>query len=361
METIKMKTLNVLVVMLAVATFAIAAPYLEIHDWATVENGTGATSHFSSASEAGNTYHQLSLSSSPAITKVDPAGNATTLVDTLAWAIATGGSTSMTGFYGFGIDGDYLQFAESSSDAVWRVNKNTGAISAFASSADILSHTQSVDPSITSVQLLSSNAPSGGKHYFYEGQTDSILVADGTSVGTYVSSADLVSLTGSDTVSGGMALDGSGNLIFASNSSDSMFAWSDSLMSGFEVLSTAAITAVTGASSAGFGDIFFAPDGFIYFYESAADSILRFNPTFGPGSLSTVLTEAELLAGPAGSDLIFGLSWYDGPGLGIYDVGVPGELAFNVNGSKGFYAVPEPTTALIFAIGGLGLLRRRLR
>ena len=64
-------------------------------------------------------------------------------------------------------------------------------------------------------------------------------------------------------------------------------------------------------------------------------------------SLSVVLTEDDLINGPAGSDSVGQLTWYDG------------EIAWT-NLRQGFNAVPEPSSSLILGMAGLiGLGFRR--
>jgi hypothetical protein len=109
--------------------------------------------------------------------------------------------------------------------------------------------------------------------------------------------------------------------------------------------------AVTGRTTAGFRDIFPAPDGWVYFYESTKDSILRFDPSDPAGTLEFVLREAYLNAGPAGSDGVYELDWYyDDP---------TGHLAFNIFSTHGLYVIPEPASVALLALAGLTLLRRR--
>ena len=93
-----------------------------------------------------------------------------------------------------------------------------------------------------------------------------------------------------------------------------------------------------------------APDGLIYmrFGRSSTRSILSFDPASGtPGlTVASVLSKAELEAGPAGSATTMNLSWYDG------------NLAFHTS-TGGLYAIPEPASIGFLDLGGLLLLRRR--
>jgi len=251
----------------------------------------------------------------------------------------------VTGFINFSVDGDNIRFADSITDAVWNVDKNSGTITALASKAAIDDYIGGTSPS-----LLSSGGAYNGDFYFYEGDTDSILKVDGSgTISTYVSDTQLTAAAGNDSVSSGLAFIASGKMIWGSSTSDSLYLWDEATASGSTLLSLGEITSVTGGTAAGFGDVLHAPDGKVYFYESKSDGIMSFDPADAANTLAYVLTEADLLAGPAASDNIFGLTWHGG------------KLAFNVSKEKGFYAIPEPGTWALILAGGLAMamLRRR--
>lgn len=338
------KMILLLAVMTLVAATVQAAAYQEVTSWNAIENGIGATSHYMSASDGSATYHHLALNDSPAITKVDSSGNVTTLVSPLQWAVATGGKTAMTAFNSFDVHGSNLLFADSHTDGIWAVDKNSGSITSWASSSAISGYT-----GFASAQLLTPGDAYSGKMYFYEGKSDSILsVGSNGVISTYLSDTQLTSVAGNDRVSGGMAFTSGGDLIWGSTTSDSLYMW-DSAGVGSTLLSKGDITALTGKAAAGFGDIYYASNDLVYFYESTSDSILSFDPTNAINTLKYELTEAQLLAGPAAYDNVFGLTEYEG------------ELAFNTMGARGFYAVPEPATMLLLGFGGFALRMKRKR
>jgi hypothetical protein len=90
----------------------------------------------------------------------------------------------------------------------------------------------------------------------------------------------------------------------------------------------------------------------VYFVETVSSSILRFSPASPASSLVTFLSSAELLAGPAVSSNVGQLSWWNGT------------LAWTQSGTAsgavpGFYAIPEPTSAVAALLAIVGMAARR--
>lgn len=323
---------------------AMAVSYTEIVSWNQLHGSLAGTSHFGAVVEGDTSYHAISLSGSPGITKVENIGGVqatTTLVSTLDWFLATG-NTSLTPFYGLGISGSYVQFGDSNSDAVWRVDKSTGAITEYVSNAQIMAYTGA-----SSAALLSSgNTSPDGEYVFFEGSSDSILKTSGAgTLTTLVDAATLLSVTGTNSASGGITEDAAGTVYWGDNSSDGMW-MRDSGGTITSALLEAEIVAVTNEADPGFGDIFYAPDGKVYFYETRSDSIMKFDPADPAGTLAFAIQEDDLLAGPMGSDNVVSLTWYDG------------NLAFHTFNDSGLYALPEPASLVLIALAGL-LIRRR--
>ncbi|UCG17075.1 MAG: hypothetical protein JSV19_03395 [Phycisphaerales bacterium] len=318
-----------LAVMGLTAVPAMGVGYKEVVTWDTLNAGGASTSHFGVVVEGQTSYHNLTFPGR--ITKVenlDGVQTATEWLSTMDWFIANGGATSnMSSWYGFGISGDYVQWADSGTDSIWRLDKNAaGSIAEYVSAADIIAHTGEDSSQVLSPQTVAPN----GEHTFYEGRSDSILMTTGPgAVITLVSEAELVAETGSNSANGGLTYDLAGNLYWGDSTSDSMYMKAASDGSLSKVLDKTEIIAVSGETAAGFGDIFGAPNGMVYFYESTGDNIMRFDPADPPGTLEIYVSEAELLAGPAGSDAVVCMTWY-------------GNIAWHRFNEYGLYVAQEP-------------------
>ena len=221
------------------------------------------------------------------------------------------------------------------------VDLGTGAVSEFVSAAAI-----GGGPNLTA----SNTVEADGSVYVYDGTADAIInISPAGVVSTVVTDAQLSALTGSDILSGtGFALVGN-DLYFGSNSADAMFKWDTVGGTGSQVFSEAELEALSDDidGNAGIDDIFYAPNGLVYFYEDDADYVYSFDPSNPSGTLSVVLTEAYLNDGP-GTDSVAQFAWYNG------------NLAWT-DQRDGFYVIPEPASALLgaLAVAGLAASRRR--
>lgn len=334
------------VVAVAISAPAMGAAYSELIPWSTVQAGAGGTSHWSHVVDGQTSYHTVNLSNSPAITKVSNLNGTQTssvLVTSAAWYAASG-QTSMANANGFGIsNGTDLMWTDTGSDAVWKANMGTGAITEYVSKAQIMAHTGQSSAGSLGYNGVAPN----GEFVWYESSSDCLLMTTGAgTLTTLVSDTELLALMGDDTVNGGIDWDLSGNLYFADSLSDSIYMRaSNGTLS--KALDVADIIAVTGQTAAGFGDIFCAPNGRMFFYESTADSILAFWPGDPANTLRRFRSETQLLNGPMGSDNVVTLGWYDG------------NLTFHTYGENGLFVTPEPTSLSLLGLGALAVLRRR--
>jgi len=241
--------------------------------------------------------------------------------------------------------GQQLRFVNTFTNSLWQVALDTGAVTEVVP-ASTVDAAVGGSANLTASSLVTAN----GSAFAYDGFSDSVIrFSSAGTVSTAISSAQLTTLTGSDSLSNsGFEVIGS-ELYFGSNTGDSLYKWDFIGGVGSVVLDTAQLEALSDDidGSAGVDDIFLAPDGLVYFYEDDADYIYSFSPADPVGTLEVVLTEAQLNAGPAGSDLVGQFAWWNG------------NIAWTRVG-QGFYAIPEPGTAVLgLMAASLGFARRR--
>lgn len=337
---------------LALAAPALAIGYYEIASWTTILAGApGPTQNMAAVVEGNSSYHFLTGGNSPRLERLDNLGGAQTvtiLTSSAQWSLA-GGTNNPAMYYGMTVSGNYIQFADTATDGVWRINKSTGAISQYVTKAQIFAVAGNGGGAGTEAALLASarTAPDG-EFVVYDSTSKSIIKTTGPGAcQVYVTAADITAITGGTGVAGGLGFDATGAMYFGSSTSKALHKRDP--ISGVlsTVLTTAQIQAVAGGSSVSFKDIFFAPDGFMYFQDNSSGNILRFDPSNPVGTLANYITKAELTAGPMAGSNVIQLSWYNGG------------LAWHTFQSFGLYGVaPEPAALTLLAVAGL-LLRRR--
>ena len=336
----------VFVLTLAIATACNAASYIQKYTFAELAGDVSAASLFATIYDGENLYCQLFGNGNDnkysGITKVGPDGEVTTLVGSADWISQTG-SIKMSTFYYFSECGDSLYFAENSTKQAYRVNKNTGEISVIASTSSIFDMV--MYDGLTSITLASPGDVSNGDFYFYESRSDNVLVAGAGGLRIGVSNAQLVDLAGNSAISGGMTSDGAGNLFWYSSDSGSIYKWDTANSTGQELLSSDDFIQLKGDGRLSAGDIYFAPDGKMYFFDRNS-GIMTFDPDDASSTLSLLMTTDELIAGPAASKNIYGFTWYEG------------NLAFSEM-NEGFFVVPEPGILSLLGMGALTMYRRR--
>lgn len=334
---------------LCLAPAAQAGTYFEVFSEAEAAGSLGGDAFLDSVAVKGGDAYAISRDTTGAdtgsVVKFD--GSTFTEIMTPAQWMGAGSTSDIAGFFGVSIVdrgfGDKVRLVNFFDNAIWEVDTVSGAPVQVVSAATIDAFT------IGTANLSATNAMlSDGTAIVYDGTSDSVLqITPGGFVFNQISSAELTALTGSDLLSGsGFALVGT-DLYFGSNSADALYKWDVITDTGSLVFDTAALEALSDDidGRAGVDDIYYAPDGLVYFYEDDADYIYSFDPSDPAGTLSVVLTEAQLNAGP-GSDGVGQFAWWNG------------NLAWT-DQSDGFYAIPEPTTAALGVLALIGFAAKR--
>jgi hypothetical protein len=320
----------------------------------TADGGYGSDRIYSHVIEGDTAYIALTLNNLPQLVRIENISSSqdrTQLMDQPEWT-GLSGKTTYTPFYGMDVYGDYIYFGDSSSDQLYRLHKSDGTLSIYVDYATL---TNAINDTAYSWLTPYALDPSTGNIAMYSSRNDSILLATGiNTVITLVTEAELNSSPiGSDTVSGGMAYDTSGNLYWGNNTIDS-FCMRASNGTLSVVLTAPQITNFTGQSAAGFSDCIAGADGLVYFYESRSDSILKFDPADPPNTLDVSLSSATLIASVAGSANVGQFSWYGDA--------VNGSYTWNRidSSTAGIYLsnIPEPAVLGVLAALGLLYLRR---
>ena len=324
-----------------------ASTYFEVFTEAEAAGGIAGAFLDAVASDGDNVF-TFSRAQAPSvdesnISRFDPdTGTFTPLVDTPAWNAARTGTFEVVGSNGARVTtaGD-LRFINFFDNSYYSVNTATGDVSVVTPSS---AFDEFIGGQARIVAAYEALADGSALVYETSGSTDSILAVSSSGViSTAISNFDLVSAAGGTSI-GGIGFDGS-SILVGSNSNDSLLAFSNGISS--VVLDTATIESLTDDidGRVGFGDIFYAPDGRVYFYESDSDYIMSYDPANPSESLSVVISESELGEGP-GSDIVGQLSWYQG------------NLSWT-DQSDGFFRIPEPSTAGLLLISVPLLIRRR--
>ncbi|MEM9419659.1 MAG: hypothetical protein AAGA25_11510 [Planctomycetota bacterium] len=341
---LKYKTLLAGCIATGVSASVFGQAYFEVFDEAEAANGDATLTFLETVTVGpdGTAYAFLRDTTTAdvgGITAFD--GSGFTNVMTPADWTTFGSTQDYAAGNGVGIASGKARAISSFDNNVYEVDIATGVVSEAVSAAT-LDVASGVSSNFTAVFETTSD----GTIYALESVSDQVLaITPGNVVSVEINTASFAALLGGTSIGGiGVNQD---VLYLGSNSSDQLLAWDTTTNTGSVVLTTAQIEAVTDDvdGRAGFGDIFYAPDGLVYFYESDSDYLLSFNPLDAANTLAVVLTEAEFTAGP-GSDTINQLSFFDG-NIAWTDTGI------------GYYTIPEPTAAVLLGMTGLAFMRRR--
>ena len=323
------------------ASAAHAASYTQLIDLPTL-NGGDLTFLNSGTIDGTTGYAVLSGGGNHRVVRIDDIGGAnsvSTLTSTADWNAAAGAVSGIAGVpY---VSGDSLLIADIVSDQVYQIDRTTGVPSVLVDAATIGG----------SITFSGVNATTGNL-FVYNSSADGIFRTTGSTNGwiEVLDDASLASLSGDDTPSG-LAI--SNNILFLGQSS------SVENISSFNLTLASGATLATESELLGGPDVSFSTTAFdflngeIYFRDGGAnDAIRSIDPNNVAGGAPPVLTEAELLAGPANSDFVSSFSLFNGELAWTQTLGAGSQI-------PGFYAVPEPSSLLLAVFGGLGLVRRK--
>ncbi len=289
---------------------------IELVPFAVADGARESDYMYGHVSEGTTSFCQLSIGYGVQLTRVDGLGGPlveTQLVNPSNW-LAASSKTALTTFYGFDVWGDDLQFGDTVSKQIWRVNKHTGAITLHISSEAITNALGISTLNWTSAYMTDHR---DGAIVFYESGSRRIVRAlDSNTITTIVNTEAFSNAFGYAVVTGGMTMDPYGNLYTGSGTSGAtrvviMCATNGTLS---VAVPTAALSNLVKESSLNLQDIFFAPDGWIYLAVSRSgnqNNILRFWPTNPVASLAMVLAKDQLLDSIAGNQ-VASFDWHNG-------------------------------------------------
>ncbi|MCX7002391.1 MAG: hypothetical protein NTV22_03855 [bacterium] len=279
----------------------------------------GAESVMGFAIEDDTAYVQVSFQNVPQINRIENISGGqvvTRLMHPANW-LAASGENAMTTWYGFDATSNYLQFADTYSDGIWRVDKNTGGLSCYVSKSSV---TNTID-STNGYRFLATyiTSPNTGETIFYNPDSRYLMTSAGSNVvKTFISNAQLTNAFGNARCAGGMTFDPNGNLYWGQYESG-IYAGihkrdTNGIMS--VLLTKTQMDAVVGVNYPAIGDIFYAPDGqlYIYKYKTFHGCIVTCDPaaTNPAATLRMFMSETDLTNSAAHSWQVGELGWYKG-------------------------------------------------
>lgn len=317
-------------VLFAGAAVSYAAPISLISESTTLagQTRTNTGNTFALAIDGQTAYLEFMKGYVTKVQNINGTQTSSVLITPTAWSTASGGATTLTAFYGFGVSGSNLIWTDTSTDAVWKADKSTGAISQIVSKSSIEAY---LGVPLTDNLGSFTVAPDGGLTFF-ESHTQKILHTNLSGNLSTVYSAGY-------SITSGLTYDLDGRVYWTNNTSHNVYRLNtDSTVDN--ILTTAAITAVTGSAST-LNDMFYA-DGKVYIYDQTTNGILQFDVS-NPADLSYLQTTT----GRANT-------------FALYKNGGQDYLAYhNYTGDVMEIAIPEPATIGLLTLGGLFLRRAR--
>ncbi len=262
-----------------------------------------------------------------------------------------GAGTLISAGKGMAVVDGRLRWYDSGLEAVLDADVETGALSVYTTTEQILAHTGADRVMVTGANEVGPT----GEVVFYDEESDHVLTTNGPGqVETLISLTELEEAIGpldpgnnfsTYIRNAGMSFDPAGNLYFASSESDfaagaggpgEVYRWDAQTQQITRLLSRDEIVAVTGLDffSVAFSDVEYAPNGLVYFYDRGSDSILSFDPDDPADTLEIFRSEAELLS-LAGNDFVGAFDWHDNA------------LTFHtLSAETGVYALVAPAAAI---------------
>lgn len=352
------KPLTLLAAVLTLCHIALAGTSVLI-PWATADGGYGSGALYGLAIDGDNAYLLLALNNKVQFVRISDVSGTQTytqLMNHATW-LAASGQTSCTPFHGFDLSGsDYVQFAESGSDEIWRINKNTGLLIKYCDRATITNAAGSTStPNLGSVQCVD---PADGEHVFYESATRNLMKTGGSNVCSVIVGGHALTnwITGlNGTPNGGMNFDTFGNLYIGS--SDGALYKRDSGGNISLVVTKVQITNLTLNASSFFGSMKMGPDGKFYFRNGSGTNgnLLRFDPANPSGTLELFADAASTVADVGNANFAC-IRYY-----GTYPSPSSGWAWTRAGGTYGVYltAIPEPAAFALLGLAALVLRRMR--
>ncbi|MEM8494401.1 MAG: PEP-CTERM sorting domain-containing protein [Planctomycetota bacterium] len=328
---------------------AASAGYVQLIDLPTLQS-TGGGAFLSSTIDGNQGYALLNSTGGTAqVVRIDDIGganNVSTLTSLADFdAASTGTVTNVSGT--IFDNGNSLYIIDNTNDIVWTVSKANGSIIQLIDIAAAKpTLTGSLGPTFAEVDV-------DGDLVYYESGADTLDKSDGFLDGfnTILTDTELDTLTGDDTPTGlaigpdgvyylGQGSSSAGENIYffdPSDGSSGVFLTEADIVGGDDVsFSATAFTAV--------GNTLYARDG------GTNDRFISID--LSTGTVTTVIDEADLVAGPAMSDFAIDFSLFNGELAWSQTIGAGSQVA-------GIYAIPEPASLALAGLGALAMLRRR--